>query len=135
MSEQQTWQTMDAGEDLDVLIAERVGLNVYHKEVGGWPAFSVQREWLDVWIENEHGLAYEIPAYSTDANAAFSLLSGEAERVGLEYNLYGVSGGHTCEVGFWTNEAGRRDRTWEGTGQTPALAIVHAYLAWREGGW
>lgn len=124
---------LEAGETLDVFVAELLGENVQHaadfaaddKFFGG-KMFCSDREWYDVWIwDDKTHTGHPIPPYSTDANAALSL--PREGGVGFELNLYG----DTTAARFSIPSSSRSSEafpTWY-VADAPALATVRAWLA------
>lgn len=106
------WRELPAGRELDRLIAERLGRYV-NSNATDW--------WYD-----DAGFIGRIPAFSTDLNAAVTLLAGCNRSWKLSYDFsYGFDGrtGYSISI--------------DGTVycqfiDTPAFALCMAFLAWRE---
>jgi hypothetical protein len=134
------WRTLEAGRELDRVVAERLGCKIVELDLPGPPqwyavfgpngepkirvtAFSKRNEWPAYDMEDAW------PAYSTDANAA---LPGEyvawQERGGWYacYEIQAFSGPHD-----WTIKA---DTRLTQSGDTLAEARIKAWLAWSERG-
>lgn len=66
------------------------------------------------------------PRFTKDMNQAMWLLEQSRKLFHTDYNLFQDDDLHTCEFGFWINEAGKRDQIWSATEDTSALAIAKA---------
>ena len=142
------WQTMEAGPQLDRLIAERLG---YHVEFRTWDhngeserygalitadgkeevtAWDLERE--DPELVWEHALSHnpecggywDLPSWSWNLNAAFTLVSEMVDqfRVGL------ADMGWKAEVVIWSNDKSPNTQY----ADTPSLAICKAWLAYQD---
>lgn len=126
-NERADWRTMDAGREMDRIVAERLG----------WTEIEEQENWyedpevmayqqIDLYGRKD-GSEYRVPKYSTDANAALQL---------------------DKPVLWWSEDDGRWLATYDaaifgsaieldvspspGEADTPALAICRAWLSWKD---
>lgn len=132
------WREMEAGQELDVLVARLLGLNVHTADeapaddlYGGWE-FCTDREWHTAWFIDAEG-SHPIPAYSTDLNAAWTLFADLPDDVTPRLvRILEARGDHmatVCKAGIIHNETHEQV---EAYADTPALAICRAWLAWKE---
>jgi hypothetical protein len=139
------WRTLEAGRELDRVVAERLGCKIVELDLPGatqWyavfgpngepkirvTAFGKRNEWPAYDMEDAW------PAYSTDANAALALLTStgcpwmvvsEPEELSGYRAFIGESRDDPEHMYYHgTNEGG----------DTVAIAIVRAWLAWSERG-
>lgn len=76
---------------------------------------------------------YYTPRFARNMDDAMFLLDHLHETDYLDYNLFRDNNGlHTCEVGFWSNEPGGRDETWQANEKEAALAVARAVKAYFE---
>lgn len=117
------YRTMEAGRELDRLIAERLG----------WTETS--EHYLDPNVlvgkhPKETGHAWfplAVPRYSTDLNAAMALLpTADGDIWSLHYGHYGDP--YTVAISRIKVAAPE----YLGDANTPALAICRAWLAWKD---
>ena len=123
MSEQ-NWRDLPAGRELDRLVAERMGYEVidYARDVVGVdddqpnPVFKPESD--------EHALMQvmkPVPHYSTSVDAALALVPGGD----IAFELY-----RDENTGDWWAEF---DGWYDEGSPWPALAIVRAWLLWKDG--
>lgn len=131
MSEQATadWRTMEAGRELDRVVAERLGWridiengDVYDEKGDYIPSDNPYGESREIgYTENE--LWGRCSHYSTDANAALALYDGCRIELKAE-----PPDDWTCFLVIESPVYGE----WRGEADTAALAIVRAWLAWKD---
>lgn len=70
------------------------------------------------------------PHFSSDMRDAMYLLDRLNDAWGISYNLFLENDlvYHTAEIGYWNDEAGKRDELWTGCEKTPAHAIAQAVV-------
>ncbi len=130
MSEQKQadWRTMEAGRDLDRIVANQLGWRFEANVDGYFKATSptgITGGYYLLQRNSEHGM----PLYSTDLSAAFTLFSTEP---GLEWNLFSEDDDWiTCELGHWSDDF-HDDQLVMASEKTAALAICKAWLLWQE---
>ena len=131
MTEKANWREMEAGRELDRVIAERLG----------WSEIEQRQLWFedaydDGWEQRLFGKRTgesvgddPVPEYSTDANAALSLPLGEAEF----FQLHVIPGGNTAARVYVpvSSRLSEAEPPFE-ISDTPALAICHAWLAYQD---
>jgi hypothetical protein len=116
------WRDLPQGRELDRVVAERLGL-ITVNEAGQWQR--VKERWNPDWIYP--------PAYSTDANAALALWADEHEQGAiavLDFDGYSW----TAYRKYFSEQFMQWVETEKQSADSPALAIVRAYLAWSERG-
>lgn len=69
------------------------------------------------------------PAFGSSMSDAAYLLDLIYGMYGMDYNLFRDNDGwHTCEIGWWSSEAGERDQVWTANEDTMALAVLQAVV-------
>lgn len=124
------WHEMDAGDELDLYIAEHAGKTIVHGTAAVWGK-DCKQEYLDTWIEDENGFGMRIPAYSTSVDAAMTL---PVDKITAEFSLWQRR--YTDRDVWWASfypNTDPSDSCSDGieSGPTPALAICRAWLSWR----
>lgn len=121
------YRTMEAGRELDRLIAERLGWTRFDT----MPTVLVEHdnhidiETLMGWKNDFYYLV--VPHYSTDLNAAMTLLpTADGDIWSLHYGDYGDP--YTVAISRIKVAAPE----YLGDANTPALAICRAWLAWKD---
>jgi hypothetical protein len=160
------WRTLEAGRELDRVVAERLGWKieqdevVYHTDTRShdcatFPGDKVYKGRHNAWIVYDptgkrQGWCYahddkpwfiealldhaDVPAYSADANAALALLTSTGCPWMVVSEPEGLSG-YRAFIGESRDDP--EHMYYHGTnegGDTVALAIVRAWLAWSERG-
>jgi hypothetical protein len=112
------WRELPAGQELDVLIAKRIGYtDIYHADLAG-------NQWL-VGTDPE-GLKQPIRYYSSSLNATMMLITKNM-RLSL----------HNEDDPIWhavvyLDEGNPPFELFVGSAEEPALAICRAWLAWKD---
>lgn len=126
------WKTMDAGRELDRLIAERLG----------WTDLLIDQDWIEVDGKVEDVVRVlgvppgakwkeQVSEYSTSADAALTLFPDDTEWMATYSPYYGprfritVGTPHVLDDEYFDVY---------GNGDTLALALCRAWMAWREAG-
>lgn len=123
------WREMGAGRPIDRLIAERLGWQ-FERRPNGFFAMVKPNGVIGPAYARQKDSEHDLPLYSTDLNAAFTLLSTE---LGLEWNLFSEDDDRiTCELGHWFDERYPIEQREQATEKTAALAICKAWLKWME---
>lgn len=126
------FRTLPAGRDLDAIVAERVmGFRWYvSSSSGNRGIFEPDRRpsWFTKPANGDEPLAtdhdWQVPKYSTDVAAAFAVVDAAV----LTCRIL-LDGRATVE---FVEAALPEPRSWRATGETVALAISRAALAWAE---
>ncbi len=67
------------------------------------------------------------PRFARSMDEAMWLLDFIYERDFIDYNLFRDNDGrHTCEIGWWADDATRTDQLWQATDESPSLAVALA---------
>ncbi len=139
MSEQTAtdWRALPAGRKLDWIVAERLGYKIkeyrYSGNKRGYELYDGKGKYVAPPYDNRAGdmptksdLRSWIPQYSRNANAALALLplvGGEWTWWTLQPTRIDLT--YRCEIHEGVRE-------WQGEADTPAHAIVKAWLAWKD---
>lgn len=118
MSEQ-NWRDLPAGRDLDRLVAEKAGYRVQHDHPD-YILWSADGDFV-VRQPDEYLAWRHVPHYSTSVDAALALVPGGD----IAFELY-----RDENTGDWWAEF---DGWYDEGSPWPALAIVRAWLAWKDG--
>lgn len=124
MTEKANWREMPAGRELDRLIAERLGHPTFTEPIPEserdlYKPGITELSWMRV-----NGIPIPVPHYSTDANAALSLIEGTEE--GNDYLLRKLNTGWHIHA-YW-GDSGKITAT----EPTIALAVCRAWLAYQD---
>ena len=123
---EQNWRDLPAGRELDRLVAERMGYEIVEDFGMGGPSYtallpgSVVMELPRAFGEDE-GWEQVTPHYSTSVDAALALVPGGD----IAFELY-----RDENTGDWWAEF---DGWYDEGSPWPALAIVRAWLLWKDG--
>lgn len=116
------WREMQAGRELDRVVAEAMGHVVNIERMLTNPHFGTATKLIiEYYLNGERGASEQLAHYSTDLNAAISLING-----GTSFVLSQIDGeGWQCSIiqqlGIGYSKA-----------ETPALAVCRAFLSWKE---